>query len=61
MSKPYRKWKVTIKEVGRELPIHTEMHGLYDLDDVREHFGLTEPDVEWYNIEEIKPKTESNE
>ena len=54
MSKPYRKWKVTIKEVARELPIHTEMHGPYDLDDVREHFGLEENDVEWYNIEEIK-------
>lgn len=54
MSKPYRKWKVTIKEVASELPIHTEMHGNYDLEDVREHFGLESPDVEWYNIEEDK-------
>ena len=52
MSKPYRKWKVAIKEVGRELPIHTELHGPYDLDDVKEHFGLEEPDVEWYTINE---------
>ena len=41
MSKPFRKWKVTIKEVFSELPIHTELHGPFDLED-------------WYNIEEIK-------
>lgn len=52
MSKPYRKWKVTIKEVAMELPIHTEYHGHYDLNDVREHFGLEDPDVEWYKIED---------
>ena len=46
MSKPYRKWKVTIKEVGRELPIHTKRNGYYDLDDIRDYFGLEEPDVE---------------
>lgn len=59
MYKPFRKWKVTIKEVGKEAPIHTEIHGRYDLADVREHFGLEEPDVEWYNIEEKKDDDES--
>ena len=54
MSKPFRKWKVTIKEVFSELPIHTELHGPFDLEDVKDHFGLEEPDVDWYNIEEIK-------
>lgn len=52
-KKPFRKWKVTIKEVDHE-KIETEYHGHYDLDDVREHFGLLEPDVDWYSIEEIK-------
>ena len=53
MSKPYRKWKVTIKEVARELPIHTELYGPWELDEVRDHFGLEEPDVDWYTINEI--------
>lgn len=53
-SKPFRKWRVTAKEVFSELPIHTGMHGPFDLDDVKDHFGLEEPEVEWYSIEEIK-------
>lgn len=54
MSKPCRKWRVTVKKVARELPIHTELYGPWELDEVRDHFGLEEPDVEWYSIEEIK-------
>lgn len=53
-SKPFRKWRVTAKEVSCELPIHTELHGPFDIDDVKDHFGLEGNDVEWYNIEEIK-------
>lgn len=53
MSKPYRKWKVTMKEVGGEV-LTPELHGPFDIDDVKDHFGLEEPDVEWYSIEEIK-------
>lgn len=53
MSKPYRNWKVTIKEVGGDV-LTPELHGPYDLEDVKKHFGLEEPDVEWYSIEEIK-------
>jgi len=53
-SKPYREWKVIIKKEFCELPIYNELHGPYDLDDVKDHFGLEEPDVDWYNIEEIK-------
>lgn len=55
-GKPYREWKVTVKEVGRDA-IVTEYHGHYDLDDVKEHFGLKEPDVEWFSIEEKKGVT----
>ena len=53
-NKPYREWKVIIKKEFCELPIYNELHGPYDLDDVKDHFGLEEPDVDWYNIEEIK-------
>lgn len=53
-NKPYREWEITIKEVGRELPIHTKRNGYYDLDDIRDYFGLEEPDVEWYTINEKK-------
>lgn len=44
MSKPYRKWKVTMKEVGGEV-LTPELHGPYDLEDVKKHFGLEENDV----------------
>ena len=53
MSKPVRHWKVSIKETSVAV-LHTEMHGPFDLEDVRAHFGCEEPDVIWYTIEEIK-------
>ena len=48
-------WKVKIWEVGREeLPIKTEYHGDLNRQQVIEFFGLHEPDVVHYEIEEIK-------
>lgn len=50
----YRHWKVTIKEKAMGYPITSELHGVYDEKDVKDHYGLDEDDVEWYKIEEIK-------
>ena len=49
----YRHWKVTIKEVAMKHSITTELHGYYDEDDVMDFYGLEQPDVEWYKMEEI--------
>ena len=49
----YRHWRVTIKERAMSHPITTELHGCYDRQEVIKHFGLDEPDVEWYKVEEI--------
>lgn len=53
LSNPYRNWKVTMKEVGGDV-LTPELHGPYDLEDVKKQFGLEEPDVDWYTINEIK-------
>lgn len=44
-------WKVTIKKVGSEKPIVTYHGGDISYSEVKEWFGCTEPDVEWYTIE----------
>lgn len=49
-----KKWKVTIKEVLMDKPITTTYTGDVDYDFVKKFFGCDQPDVEWYNIEEIK-------
>lgn len=49
----YRHWEVTIKEKGNPTPITTEMHGVYDENDVVRHFGLKNDDVEWYKLREL--------
>ena len=55
-----RKWRVTIKEVGNDHPLVSEYWG----DDyVDEKFcvnwwGLKNPDVEWYRLEEVKEEKE---
>ena len=46
-------WKVTIKEVGIEKPIVTYHAGDISYIEVKEWFGCTEPDVEWYKIEKM--------
>lgn len=50
----YKHWKVTIKEVGKEKAITTEIHGCYDEKYVVDFYGLTNDDVEWYKLEELK-------
>lgn len=47
-------WKVTIKEVGHPTPIVSEHYGDLTYSEVKEFYGCEEPDVEWYNIEEIE-------
>lgn len=54
----YNHWRVTIKEKAMKYPITTELHGNYDEKDVVEFYGLEEPDVEWYTIEELNDKKE---
>ena len=55
MAQPiYRHWRVTIKERFMINPLTTELHGNYDEQDVVEFYGLKQPDVEWYKMEELK-------
>ena len=44
-------YKVTIKEANNDHVLHTSITTDQDLDYVCSHFGLEEPDVEWYTIE----------
>lgn len=46
-----QKYNVTIKEVNKELPIHTSISTDEDLSYIRDFFGLEEDDVEWYTID----------
>ena len=50
----YRHWRVTIKERWMINPMHTELRGPYDKADVIKHYGLEQPDVEWYTLTEVK-------
>lgn len=45
-------WEITIKEVGNPHLLHPSYTGDVDRDFIIEFFGLNEPDVEWYKIEE---------
>lgn len=47
-------YKIRIREVGRSNVIVTEHHGNLDRAGVIEFFGLNQPDVEWYEITELK-------
>ena len=47
-------WKVKVWEVGRDRPIETEHHGDLNREQVIAFFGLREPDVVRYEVEEIK-------
>lgn len=49
----YKRYKVTIKEVGNTHLLTPELYGYYDRDYVIKFFGLNNKDVEWYEIEEI--------
>lgn len=45
-------WEITIKEAGNPNLLHPSYTGDVDRDFIIEFFGLNEPDVEWYKIEE---------
>ena len=49
----YKRYKITVKEVGHESPITTEYNGVISREEVIEFFGLRAPDVESYEIEEL--------
>lgn len=46
-------YNVKIKEVGNDHIITTSYKGVADRQAVIDWFGLEEPDVEWYKIEEV--------
>lgn len=45
-------WNITIKEVGNPNTLHPSYTGDVDEKFLINFFGLNEPDVEWYKIEE---------
>ncbi len=49
-------FKITIKEYGREKPIETSYDGDVNHQFLIDHFGLNNPDVEWYGIDIQDPK-----
>ena len=49
-----RHFKIITKEVGRDNPIETEFVGDVDRAYLIKFFGLREPDVEWFRIEEVQ-------
>ena len=49
-----RHFKIITKEVGRDNHIETEFIGDVDRAYLTEFFGLREPDVEWFRIEEVQ-------
>lgn len=53
-----RKWKCTIKEKGNEHLLTPELWGddYTDENTCVKHWGLNEPDIEWYMLEEITDK-----
>ena len=51
----YRYWKVQYIDTWTNGEIReTELHGYYDYNDVIKFFGLNEPEVSWYKVEEIE-------
>ena len=42
----YKRYKITVKEVGHESPITTEYNGVISSEEVIEFFGLRAPGVE---------------
>lgn len=47
-------YKITLKEVGRDLILHPSYYGNKTEEEVIEFFGLKEPDIEWYYIEKFE-------
>lgn len=50
----YKRWKVRVKEVGNDNILTPEVWGYYTKEQVIEFLGLDKPDVEWYEMEEVK-------
>lgn len=50
----YKRWKVRVKEVGNDNILTPEVWGYYTKEQVIEFLGLNKPDVEWYEMEEVK-------
>lgn len=53
-----RHWKIRLKERGADHVLTPEYIGYHDREEVIEFFGLENPEVEWYEIEEV-PYTEN--
>lgn len=51
-----RHWKVRLKERASEHILTPEHIGYLSREQVIEFFGLEEPDIEWYDIEEVPYK-----
>lgn len=49
-----RHFIITIKEFGNDKLLKTEYTGNIDHNGLIKFFGLHNPDVEWYIIEEVK-------
>ena len=58
-----RHWKVEIKEVGNDHPVKSEYIGDEHFDEIHcvEFWGLKNPDVEWYKLEEVKDPESADE
>lgn len=56
MEKFYKRWKVTVKEVGNDTILTPEVWGDKTEEDVIEQLGLRNQDVEWYRIEDLDAK-----
>lgn len=46
-------WEITIKEVDKKEPFKTTHIGNLTKKEVVDFFGLEEPDVEWYKVEQV--------
>ena len=46
-------YKITIKEIGVDKPVETEYSGFIDRKRLITFYGLNNPDLEWFDIEEI--------
>ncbi|MEZ3466148.1 MULTISPECIES: hypothetical protein [Muribaculaceae] len=51
-----RHWKIKLRERSTGHILTPEYDGYLDRDGVIEFFGLENPDVEWYRIEEVPCK-----
>ena len=47
------RYKITMKEVGRIDTIKSEFNGDVNEAYLIKHYGLNEPDIEWYDIKKI--------